>query len=89
MKEEFPDMQGLSRRNLFNIQKFYRFHGDQLMQQPVALLQNIHNHGNELIQQSVGQNVQQLVALIPWVENPLILTPAFRGIHSVVFTLTT
>lgn len=37
LKAEFPEMQGLSRRNLFNAQKFYRFYNDQSVQQAVAL----------------------------------------------------
>lgn len=36
LKIEFPDMQGLSRRNLFNAKKFYEFYGDTIVQQPVA-----------------------------------------------------
>ncbi len=37
LKTEFPDMQGLSRRNLFNAKKFYEFYGDTIVQQAVAL----------------------------------------------------
>lgn len=38
LHKEFPDMSGLSRRNLFNAQKFYEFYSSQLVQQPVALI---------------------------------------------------
>ena len=38
LKEEFPDMQGLSRRNLFNAKKFYLFYSNTLVQQAVALI---------------------------------------------------
>lgn len=74
LKEEFSEMKGLSRSNLFYAKKFYLFYNDQLVQQPVGLidpppadkLQNIDNDNNTL--------VQQLVALIPWGHNILIFT---------------
>jgi len=37
LKQEFPDMQGLSRSDLFNAKKFYQFYNStQLVQQPVG-----------------------------------------------------
>lgn len=38
LKIEFPDMQGLSRRNLFNAKKFFQFYDSELVQQAVALI---------------------------------------------------
>ena len=59
LREEFPDMQGLSRRNLFNAQKFYQFYNATLsVQQPVGLM------GVQPL-----AIVQQRVALIPWGHN--------------------
>jgi predicted nuclease of restriction endonuclease-like (RecB) superfamily len=67
LKMEFPDMQGLSRRNLFNAKKFYQFYNNtELVQQPVAQLQSVDKKESVL--------VQQLVALIPWGHNILIFT---------------
>lgn len=38
LKMEFPDMQGLSRMNLFNAKKFFQFYDSELVQQAVALI---------------------------------------------------
>lgn len=66
LKSEFPNMEGLSRRNLFNAQKFYQFYNRQIVQQVVALSEN----------DSPNQIVQQAVAQIPWGHNILIITKA-------------
>jgi len=68
LKQEFPDMQGLSRRNLFNAKKFYLFYNSkQLVQQPVALT---HQQVADKLQVSKNKQrknnsklVQQVVAL--------------------------
>ena len=39
LRLEFPDMQGLSRRNLFNAKKFFQFYDSDLVQQTVALIE--------------------------------------------------
>jgi predicted nuclease of restriction endonuclease-like (RecB) superfamily len=79
LKQEFPDMQGLSRSNLFNAKKFYQFYNNtQLVQQPVGLiskqtaaeLQVFNNKQNK----NYSKLVQQLVRLIPWGHNILIFT---------------
>jgi len=75
LKQEFPDMQGLSRRNLFNAKKFYQFYNStQLVQQPVGLIrqQVVAQLQNDDKKESIL--VQQLVALIPWGHNILIFT---------------
>jgi len=72
LRQEFPDMQGLSRRNLFNAKKFYLFYnGKQLVQQVVALnykqtvdkMQVFDNKqkkkSSKLVQQVVGLTHQQ------------------------------
>ncbi|MDR0305995.1 MAG: PDDEXK nuclease domain-containing protein [Chitinispirillales bacterium] len=82
LKEEFPDMQGLSRRNLFNTQKFYQFYSNSIVQQPVALigqqlvdqLQTIENKQDTTYPRTEDKIVQQLVAQIPWGHNILIFT---------------
>lgn len=66
LKSEFPNMEGLSRRNLFNAQKFYQFYNRQIVQQPVALSES----------DSPNQIVQQAVAQTPWGHNILIFTKA-------------
>jgi predicted nuclease of restriction endonuclease-like (RecB) superfamily len=79
LKQEFPDMQGLSRRNLFNAKKFYQFYNStQLVQQPVGLIRQ--QVADELQvpdnkqDRSSFELVQQVVALIPWGHNILIFT---------------
>src|SRR3954452_18782353 len=37
LQEEFSDISGFSRSNLFSIRKFYRFYKDALVQQAVGL----------------------------------------------------
>jgi len=79
LKQEFPDMQGLSRSNLFNAKKFYQFYNStQLVQQPVGLINR--QAANELQafdnKQDMNSSilVQQAVSLIPWGHNILIFT---------------
>jgi len=82
LQEEFPDVKGLSVRNLALCREFYQFYSSVILQQPVA----------KLIQQPVGLiegravtrlptddtprpvNLQQSVALVPWGHNILIFT---------------
>lgn len=63
LQAEFPNMKGLTRRNLFLCKQFYQFYNNsgliqqpvgQIVQQPVALFQIIENQVNEIIQQPVG-----------------------------------
>ena len=98
LQKEFPEMKGLSRRNLFNTQKFFQFYEHQLVQQPVALIgqsaivevQSIEIQEIELIKQPVRPIVQQTVALIPWGHNILIFSKskdvpeAFFYIHQTI-----
>ena len=87
LQVEFPDMKGLSTRNLKYCRSFYLFYQNTIGQQAVAQLP-----GGANVQQAVGQigqqpvdqlqhtekqvNVfgQQLVAQIPWGHNILIFT---------------
>ena len=72
LKHEFPNMKGLSRRNLFNIKKFYQFYDEfPIVQQAVGLIkQELEN----------PQIVQQLVAQIPWGHSILIVRFVNRSI---------
>lgn len=74
LKLEFPDMKGLSRRNLFNAKKFFQFYDGELMQQPVAL---IGKQPISLTQTTDNQQtlfVHQVVGQVPWGHNILIFT---------------
>ncbi len=58
LKEEFPEINGLSRSNLFAMKKFYLFYNqnDIIVQQVVGLLENkIASNKNQFVQQAVGQ----------------------------------
>ena len=84
LKEEFPDMQGLSRRNLFNTKKFYLFYKEKIVQQPVALIQKPGKQKDAILQKPVakllkpdkqeGAIAYRLITQIPWGHNILIFT---------------
>ena len=89
LKQEFPNMQGLSRSNLFNTKKFYQFYNStKLVQQPVGLI------GQEPVAQSqvldntqdmnVPELVPQAVAQIPWGHNILIFTKS-KDVNEAIF----
>jgi len=65
LKNEFPDMKGFSRRNLFNAKKFFEFYHPALVQQPVALMQD---------DKSQQHFVQRLFLKASWSHNILIFT---------------
>lgn len=65
LKDEFPDMKGLSFRNLKYCRQFYQFYDSQIGQQAVAQLQN-----------TESKNSSKLVSQIPWGHNILIFTKA-------------
>lgn len=60
LRGDFPAMKGFSRRNLFYIKQWVLFYAghDKLVQQPVALI----------------KKVQQLVGLIPWGHNIILIS---------------
>ncbi|MDD2994990.1 MAG: PDDEXK nuclease domain-containing protein [Paludibacter sp.] len=55
LKAEFPDMQGLSFRNLKYCRQFYQFYASSIGQQVVAQLENHTKAGEEKVQQAVAQ----------------------------------
>lgn len=82
LREEFPDMGGLSERNLKYCKSFFLFYSNSIRQQPVARLED--SESVEIVQQTVEQLKsddnqrivisQQAVAQIPWGHNILIFT---------------
>lgn len=84
LKTEFPEMGGLSERNLIYCKSFFKFYNNAIPQQLVSELQDIGNQEITITQQPVAelqntdneedQLVQQLVALIPWSHNILIFS---------------
>lgn len=88
LKEEFPDLQGLSTSNLKYCKRFYQFYQHPIGQQPVDQLPKNTKIADpivpqpvaqlqtstELIQQPIRQIWQQLVAQIPWGHNILIFS---------------
>ncbi len=66
LKDEFPEMKGLSRSNLFYAKQFYEFYQPLVVQRAVGQLQNAENQIDEIVQQAVGQ--------IPWGHNILIFS---------------
>lgn len=83
LNSEFPDASGFSKRNLFNMRRFFLFYNSQKVQQLVAQItfpkvQQALHQINNLTSDFVGEDqrftkVQQAVALIPWGHNMLIL----------------
>lgn len=74
LKEEFPEMKGLSRRNLFNCKQFYKFYVSDLVQQVVALIGEQKNSDCQSLNNQLLNATQQLVIQIPWGHNILIFT---------------
>lgn len=76
LRNEFPDMKGFSRSNIFNISKWYRFYSrlPKLVQQPVGLIKNSKKaSGNQLVQQPVGQ-LPVVLSQVPWGHHIQIIT---------------
>ena len=72
LKEEFPNMGGLARSNLFSIRNFYLFYREAIVQQLVGQLENTDNQNITKSQQVVGQLQNQLF-MIPWGHHILII----------------
>jgi len=78
LRKEFPDMQGLSERNLKYCRTFYQFYANKSIQQPIGLIgqqpvAQLQVLDNEQDTNNSG-SVLQLVAPIPWGHNILIFT---------------
>jgi predicted nuclease of restriction endonuclease-like (RecB) superfamily len=74
LQDEFPDMKGLSVRNLKYCRFFFQFYNSSIGQQAVAQIEN--NTQNKLM--------QQLVAQIPWGHNIFIFTKS-KNTNEAVF----
>ena len=93
---EFPDMKGLSVRNLKYCRQFYQFYcvqsinenviGQQLVAQLHSPYLQINKHSAEFSQQPVDQFIQQFVGQIPWGHNILIFTKS-KDINEALFYL--
>jgi predicted nuclease of restriction endonuclease-like (RecB) superfamily len=82
LRDEFPEMSGFSRSNLFNIRKFYLFYTQHSVQQLVALKtdENMASLQQDVaVSETTEDSVQQLVGLpaillsVPWGHHVLIL----------------
>jgi|APTNR8051073442_1049403.scaffolds.fasta_scaffold00003_325 predicted nuclease of restriction endonuclease-like (RecB) superfamily len=85
LREEFPEIRGFSRSNLFNIKKWHLFYSTnlQLVQQPVGLIGE--GEKDQLVQHPVGQFPISL-GLIPWGHHIQIITKC-NTIEEAVFYL--
>ena len=81
LKEEFPEMKGFSKDNLFMMKRFYLFYqSSEIVEQPV---QQLESRDNKFIEQNAQQIVPQLVkqtqitvhkfACVPWGHHIFIL----------------
>ncbi|MCH7413851.1 DUF1016 N-terminal domain-containing protein [Belliella sp. R4-6] len=84
LQSEFPEMKGLSRRNLFNCKQFYKFYSSQLVQQPVALNEQEAKNQSENSQNEQFVLVQQLVSKIPWGHNIYVFTKS-KDVNEAIF----
>jgi predicted nuclease of restriction endonuclease-like (RecB) superfamily len=86
LKEEFPEMKGFSRSNLFAIKKFYLFYNQStlIVQQPVGQLESglVRQVGGELN----NSYILELCLKIPWKHNVLIIE-RIKDSKEVVFYL--
>ena len=86
LKEEFPEIKGLSGSNLKYCKRFYEFYTAVIVQQPVGL---ISQHPVDQLQNPETDHlvfVQQLVAQIPWGHNIFIFTKS-KNIKEAIFYL--
>ncbi|MFN5183971.1 MAG: YhcG family protein [Bacteroidota bacterium] len=77
LKKFFPDMDGLSRSNLFYMRKFAEEYPDLFLYDSASKSKTINLAGrkNKIVQRPVGQIeiVQQLVGQIPWGHNIILI----------------
>lgn len=70
LKDAFPEMKGLSKRNLGYMQRFARdWPQEVILQQPAAKLQSTENQGDEFMQQAAAKFElfeKHPVASVPW-----------------------
>jgi predicted nuclease of restriction endonuclease-like (RecB) superfamily len=85
LKNEFPDMKGTGRSNLFSMKQLFSFYNEGVISiDIVSLIRNYLDNipSNDLVQQPAGlfeedssrELVQQAVGLIPWSHNVVIVS---------------
>jgi len=79
LQDEFPEMKGLSVRNLASCREFYQFYNSSILQQPVAKLQIADKQDNKLVQQPVTLIRQQPAD--EFENNPIFQIPWGHHIH--------
>jgi len=93
LTDEFSDIKGFSRSNLFNIRKWYQFYSQDkaIVQQAVGLINPLKTGifsepYYEINQQAVDQNLLKLFSLVPWGHHVLIITK-IKNIEESLFYL--
>jgi len=92
LKAEFPDMEGFSKSNLYNMKKFYLFYNqdNEILQQVVAKLGNenfqqpVGKIENAIVQQPVGKFEIHPIFQIPWGHHVLLFTKC-KSVHEALF----
>lgn len=74
LKEDFPNMKGLSVSNLKYCRQFYNFYKNELEQKNTEKLEKIDNQETQISQQLVGQFTSIPFNKIPWSHNILIIS---------------
>jgi len=93
LTDEFSDIKGFSRSNLFNIRKWYQFYSQDkaIVQQAVGLIKPLKigifsEQYYEISQHAVDQNLLKLFSLVPWGHHVLIITK-IKNIEESLFYL--
>jgi predicted nuclease of restriction endonuclease-like (RecB) superfamily len=80
LKSEFPDMQGFSKSNLYNMKKFYLFYN----QENTIFQQVVGKKEDAITQQSVEQFTIHSIFQIPWGHHIEIFTQC-KSVHEALF----
>lgn len=86
LKKEFPEINGLSRSNLFYCKQFYNFNSLKLVQQPVGQLKNDDNKPIKSSEPLTWENILQIVSRVPWGHNIIIFQKS-KGLNESFFYL--
>lgn len=82
LKNEFPDMSGLSRPNLYFMKRFYEFYAQNNYQSQIV--SQAVTQSNSLSQSIDNQFIQLYVGQIPWGHNRVIISQA-KDIEEAIF----
>lgn len=94
LMSEFPDMKGLSYRNLRYVRQWYLFYNQRItfVQQAVAQLeegnwqQAVANLGDEIVQQAVAQISEEVFFSVPWGHHLYIISQC-KNVDEAIFYL--